>query len=68
MIKDASEDEIVVTASAMVYRIRQQEEAPYVGRYEFRLKRVDGELKIRYRKAVLDLEVLRAHGALSIIF
>ena len=68
MFKDASEDEIVVTASAMVYRIRQQEEAPYVGSYEFRLKRVDGELKIRYRKAVLDLEVLRAHGALSIIF
>jgi len=68
MIKDASEDEIVVTASAMVYRIRQQEEAPYVGSYEFRLKRVDGELKIHYRKATLDLEVLRAHGALSIIF
>jgi hypothetical protein len=28
---------------------------------------VDGELKIHYRKAVLDLEGLTEHGAVSII-
>ena len=50
------------------YRIRQREEAPYIGSYEFRLKRIDGKLKIQHRRAVLDLEELRSHGALSIIF
>jgi p-cumate 2,3-dioxygenase beta subunit len=44
------------------------EEAPYVGHYEFSLKRVDGDLRIRRRRAVLDMEALQAHGALSIIF
>jgi p-cumate 2,3-dioxygenase beta subunit len=68
MVKEVTGDEVVVTASAMVYRFRMGESAPYVGSYEFRLKRVNGELKIRYRRAVLDIEALRDHGALSIIF
>ena len=67
-VTEASSDYLVVAASALVYRIRQQEEAPYIGSYEFRLKRLDGELKIQHRRAVLDLEALRSHGALSIIF
>ena len=68
MIKENSGDDLVVTASAMVYRIRQQEEAPYIGSYTFKLKRINGELKIHHRRAVLDHEALRSHGALSIIF
>jgi p-cumate 2,3-dioxygenase beta subunit len=58
---------IVVTSSFLVYRFRMGESSPYVGWYEHRLKRVDGELKIHYRKAVLDLEGLTEHGAVSII-
>jgi p-cumate 2,3-dioxygenase subunit beta len=58
---------IVVTSSFLVYRFRLGESSPYVGCYEHRLKRVDGELKIHHRKAVLDLEALREHGAVSII-
>jgi p-cumate 2,3-dioxygenase subunit beta len=57
-----------VTASATVYRFRLGESAPYVGSYEFRLKRVNGGLKIQHRRAVLDIEALRDHGAVSIIF
>jgi hypothetical protein len=38
-----------------------------VGWYEHRLKRVAGELKIHHRKAVLDMEALTEHGAVSII-
>ena len=68
MVTEVSGDCLTVAASALVYRIRQQEEEPYIGSYEFRLRRVDGELKIYYRRAVLDLEALRSHGALSIIF
>jgi p-cumate 2,3-dioxygenase beta subunit len=58
---------IVATSSFLVYRFRMGESSPYVGCYEHRLKRVDGELKIHHRKAVLDLEALSEHGAVSII-
>ena len=68
MVEEDSGDDLVVTASAMVCRIRQQEEAPYIGSYTFKLKRINGELKIHHRRAVLDQEELRSHGALGIIF
>jgi len=58
---------IVATSSFLVYRFRLGEASPYVGWYEHTLKRVDGELKIHHRKAVLDLEALSEHGAVSII-
>ena len=57
-----------MTANALVYRFRSGEGDPYVGHYEYTLKRVDGGFKIRYRRAVLDQESLTGHGALSIIF
>jgi p-cumate 2,3-dioxygenase beta subunit len=60
-------DAIVVTSSFIVYRFRLGESAPYIGWYEHRLKQVDGELKIQLRKAVLDMEALSEHGAVSII-
>jgi p-cumate 2,3-dioxygenase beta subunit len=41
--------------------------SPYVGWYEYTLKKVDGELKIHYKRTVLDMEALREHGAVSII-
>ena len=61
------ENAIVVTSSFIVYRFRMGESSPYIGSYEHRLKRVDGELRIQHRKAVLDLEALSEHGAVSII-
>jgi p-cumate 2,3-dioxygenase subunit beta len=59
--------DIVVNSSFLVYRFRIGESSPYVGSYEHRLKRVNGEVKIHRRKAVLDLEALSEHGAVSII-
>ena len=59
--------DIVVTSSFLVYRFRMGESSPYVGWYEHRLRQVDRELKIQHRKAVLDMEALREHGAVSII-
>jgi p-cumate 2,3-dioxygenase subunit beta len=61
------ENTIVATSSFLVYRFRMGESSPYVGWYEHRLKRTHGELKIQHRKAVLDLEALSEHGAVSII-
>jgi p-cumate 2,3-dioxygenase subunit beta len=62
-----TENGIVVTSSFLIYRFRMGESSPYVGWYEHKLKQVDGELKIHHRKAVLDMEALREHGAVSII-
>lgn len=61
-------DKISVTASCLVYRFRAGQGDPYVGRYLYTLKRIDGALKICHRRAALDLEALSWHGALSIIF
>jgi p-cumate 2,3-dioxygenase beta subunit len=66
-VKETGRDEISATASCLVYRFRNGQGDPYIGHYEYTLKRVDGKLKIRYRKAVLDLEALSWHGAVSII-
>lgn len=63
----AEDGGIIVTSSFLVYRFRLAEAGPYVGGYEHRLKRVNGELKIFFRKAVLDQESLSEHGAVSII-
>jgi p-cumate 2,3-dioxygenase subunit beta len=60
-------DEIHATASFLVYRIRAGHVDPLIGSYEYKLRRVGAELKIVYRKAVLDLEALRPHGTVSII-
>jgi p-cumate 2,3-dioxygenase subunit beta len=59
--------EILVTSSFLVYRFRMGETSPYVGCYEHRLKQIDSELKIHYKRTVLDMEALREHGAVSII-
>ena len=60
-------DEIFVTSSFLVYRFRMADTSPYVGWYEHRLKQIDGKLKIHHKRAVLDMEALREHGAVSII-
>ncbi len=67
MIEEIVGGEILASASFLVYRIRSGHTDPLVGSYHYRLRRVDGALKIASRKAVLDLEGLRPHGTLSIV-
>jgi p-cumate 2,3-dioxygenase beta subunit len=63
-----SEDKaIYVTANFVIYRLRFEQMDTYVGRYEYTLVQRDGRLKIRARKAILDLEALRPHGKVSFI-
>ncbi len=68
MVTATSDEEIEATASVAVWRFRAGESSPYVGRYDVRLRRVDGCLRLCYKRAILDLEELSDHGALSIIF
>ena len=67
-VAETGNGELSVTANVMVYRFRGGEGAPYVGSVHYTLRWDSGELKIAYRRAVLDLEALSWHGAVSIIF
>jgi p-cumate 2,3-dioxygenase beta subunit len=66
-IRGVEGDTIQVTANFVVYRMRYELVDTYIGRYEYTLVQGDGGLKIRERRAILDLEALRPHGKVSII-
>ncbi|MCY4653861.1 MAG: aromatic-ring-hydroxylating dioxygenase subunit beta [Dehalococcoidia bacterium] len=67
-VEEISDSEISATSNVLVYRFRSGEGAPYVGSIDYVLRREGEDLKIVYRRAVLDLEALSWHGAVSIIF
>lgn len=67
-VEETSHGHLSVCANVLVYRFRSGEGAPYVGAIEYLLRRDGGDFKIAYRRAVLDLEDLSWHGAVSIIF
>jgi p-cumate 2,3-dioxygenase beta subunit len=60
-------EDICVTAAFLVYRLRNGQVDPFMGQYLYRLTRVDGALRIRSRRAELDLELLAPHGTVSFI-
>lgn len=66
-IREVDGDTIRVTANFAVYRMRSGHVDTYVGRYEYALVEHNGTLKIRHRKAILDLEALQPQGKVSII-
>ncbi|HEY7064900.1 MAG TPA: aromatic-ring-hydroxylating dioxygenase subunit beta [Chloroflexota bacterium] len=67
LVTAVRDDAIEATASFAVYRFRAGQGATYVGRYDYVLARTPDGLRIRYRRATLDQETLRDHGAVSII-
>ena len=56
-----------VTANFVVHRMRSNQTATYVGRYEYVLERRPTGLRIQHRRAILDLESLRDVGKVSFI-
>lgn len=66
-IRDIDGETLRVTANFVVYRLRLELVDTYIGRYEYTLILQDGTLRIRHRRAILDLEALRPHGKVSII-
>jgi p-cumate 2,3-dioxygenase beta subunit len=66
-IRSVEGETVRVTANFAVYRMRMEQLDTYVGRYEYALVWRDGQLKIRERRAILDLESLRPQGKVSII-
>ena len=67
-VEETGAGELSVTANVVVYRFRSGEGAPFVGSVHYILRRDGEDLRIAYRRAVLDLEALSWHGAVSIIF
>ena len=66
-IREASGDTLRVTSNFIVYRMRLEVTDAYVGRYEHTLVHQDGALKIKERRAILDLDTLRPHGKVSFL-
>ncbi|HUT50581.1 MAG TPA: aromatic-ring-hydroxylating dioxygenase subunit beta [Alphaproteobacteria bacterium] len=66
-ITDCTAGVAVVEASFLVYRYRSGSTDPFVGQYSYQIIRADDQIRIKHRRATLDLETLRNHGAVSII-
>lgn len=62
-----SDGTIPVTCNFVVFRSRMEVTNIYPGHAEYRLVRQDDGLRIRSKKAVLDVDALRPHGKISII-
>lgn len=67
-VEETGDGELAVSSNVLVYRFRAGEGDPYVGSVHYVLRRGGGAFRIAYRRAVLDLEALSWHGAVSIIF
>jgi p-cumate 2,3-dioxygenase beta subunit len=68
LVPDTSRSEVVVHANFTVHRFRRNEQVTqFVGRYRYRLRVVDGKLKIALREAILDSQELGSLGAVSFI-
>lgn len=66
-ILDANPEEIKVSVAFVTYRFKFGSSDAYVGSTHYRLRRVEGQLRIVEKRCFLDLEALRPHGRVSII-
>lgn len=66
-IVEQTDDSILVNANFVIYRMRYERMDTYVGKYEHRLVVQNGQLKIKDRKSILNLESLRPQSKVSII-
>lgn len=64
---EVNSNDIRANASFLVYRIRGGHVDPYIGHYEYVFRRGSDGFKIRRRAAILDLEALDPHAAISFI-
>jgi len=64
----AEGDEIDLSCSIVVYRYRHGQQDHFVGRYLYTLHRTVAGLRIRIRRAELDMERLSPNGSISMVF
>ena len=66
-IRKVEGDLVFATANFVVHRLRTNQHATYVGRYEYTFDCRGERMRIRDRRAILDLESLRDVGKVSFI-
>ena len=66
-VAEGEDGETLVRCAFSVARSKGPVNETYPGHMLFRLRRVDGALRIRLKRCELALEVLRPHGKVSII-
>lgn len=66
-ILHAGADGIGVAAAFITHRIKFGTNDSFIGSHHYRLRRVDGQLRIVEKRVFLDLENLRPHGRVSIL-
>lgn len=59
--------ELLVASNFTIYRVRRREITSYIGKNLHRLVRVGDDFRIRSKTVVLDMDVLRGQGGVSII-
>ena len=64
---DTWSDEVSVSASFTVWRFRAGRSSCYVGRYRYRLRPTNGEFRIAFKRAELDMTDLRDVADVAII-
>jgi len=64
---ESSADMAKVKANFCVYRTKEDNTVMYMGEFNYTLVRQDGELKVRLKRAILDLNSLYEQGRLTII-
>ena len=67
VVGEAAGNVVSVSCNFVVFRSRMEVTNIYPGRAEYLLVKGEGGLKIRSKKAVLDVDALRPHGKISII-
>lgn len=60
-------DELVVSAAFSVHRFKNGNADNYVGAYRYRLVAEQGQIRIREKRCMLDMDALRPHGRVSIL-
>ena len=66
-VDEPARGEIIARAAFAVHRVRAGHIDVFVGRYDYVLADRPEGLRIRHRRATLDLESLSPHGAVSMI-
>lgn len=66
-IKKVEDDIVYANCNFITYRTKRERLDPFIGKSEYQLRVVDGEIKIKQKKVILALDSLRPQGKLSII-
>lgn len=66
-IVEFNADDVAVRAAFTVWRFRNGSDDHYVGRYDYKLRRSEGRLKIARKRVVMQMSSLRPAATVSIL-